>query len=64
MPKMKSKRTATKRFKVTGTGKILRKRVGDGHYMRKKSKRRKRSLEKEVPVYAGQVRDIQQLLTR
>lgn len=39
MPKMKTKSGAKKRFKVTGTGKILAGQSGKRHGMRKRSKR-------------------------
>lgn len=41
MPKMKTHSSAKKRFKVTGTGKIMHKRANSGHLKRKKSKKRK-----------------------
>lgn len=39
MPKMKTKSGAKKRFKVTGTGKIVAGQSGKRHGMRKRSKR-------------------------
>ena len=33
MPKMKTKKGLTKRFKVTGTGKVMRKMCGKSHRM-------------------------------
>ncbi|MEM7007739.1 MAG: 50S ribosomal protein L35 [Thermodesulfobacteriota bacterium] len=44
MPKMKSNRSAAKRFKVTGSGKIKRARGGGHHLNVKKSRKRKRRL--------------------
>ena len=41
MPKMKTKSSAKKRFKVTGTGKIKRKHAFKSHILTKKSKKRK-----------------------
>ena len=38
MPKMKTKSSAKKRFKVTGTGKIKRKHAFKNHILTKKSK--------------------------
>lgn len=63
MPGNKSKRTAKKRFKVTATGKVMHIRMGGGHYMRRKCKRRKRLLKKETEVYQGQARAIKELLS-
>ena len=42
MPKMKTKSSAKKRFKVTGTGKIKRKHAFKNHILTKKSKKRKK----------------------
>jgi large subunit ribosomal protein L35 len=44
MPKMKSHRGAHKRFKVTSTGKIRRRRANMNHFYGKKTSRRKRRL--------------------
>ena len=41
MPKMKTKSSAKKRFKVTGSGKIKRKHAFKNHILTKKSKKRK-----------------------
>lgn len=44
MPKMKSHRGAAKRFKVTSTGKIRRRRAFMNHMLEKKTSRRKHRL--------------------
>ena len=44
MPKMKTKRAAAKRFKVTGTGKIKRFKAYKRHILTKKSTKRKRDV--------------------
>ena len=44
MPKMKTHSGAKKRYKVTGTGKILRRKVNRNHILEKKSAKRKRRL--------------------
>lgn len=44
MPKMKTRRGAAKRFKVTGTGKLKRNHAFHGHILTKKSAKRKRNL--------------------
>ena len=44
MPKMKTKRAAAKRFKVTGTGKLKRMKANKSHILTKKSSKRKRDL--------------------
>ncbi len=44
MPKMKTKSSAKKRFKITGTGKIKRKHAFKSHILTKKTKKQKRNL--------------------
>lgn len=50
MPKMKSNSGAKKRFKVTATGKIKRKKAYKSHILTKKSQKRKRNLRKKTLV--------------
>jgi large subunit ribosomal protein L35 len=42
--KAKTRKAVSKRFKITGTGKILRRKKGARHLMRRKNAKRKRSL--------------------
>ncbi len=46
MPKMKTNRGAAKRFKVTGTGKIVYSKSNASHILTKKTSKRKRRLRK------------------
>lgn len=46
MPKMKTSRSAAKRFKVTGTGKLKRAKAYKSHILTKKTAKRKRNLRK------------------
>ena len=46
MPKMKTRRAAAKRFKVTGTGKLKRNKAYKSHILTKKTTKRKRNLRK------------------
>lgn len=50
MPKMKTHKSGAKRYRVTGTGKIMRAQAGRGHLNQKKSSRRKRNLDHDVVV--------------
>ncbi len=50
MPKLKTHKSTAKRFKMTGTGKIMRTHVGKSHLRRRKAKRVKRSLDRRSPV--------------
>ncbi|HLP12051.1 MAG TPA: 50S ribosomal protein L35 [Flavobacteriales bacterium] len=59
---MKTKASAKKRFKVTGTGKIKRKHAYKRHILTKKSKKRKRALTKDALVHDGDMKNIKALL--
>ncbi len=50
MPKMKTHRAAAKRYKVTATGKILRRQAGKSHLLQHKSSTRKARLSSMVEV--------------
>ena len=50
MPKMKTHKATAKRFKVTGTGKLLRTKIGKSHLRRKKSKRVLRLFDEYLEV--------------
>ena len=48
MPKMKTKRNAAKRFKVSGSGKLKRFKAGARHLLTRKGPKRKRRLRKDT----------------
>lgn len=48
--KMKTKRSAAKRYKLTGTGKLVRRKAFKNHILTKKSEKRKRTLSLVVEV--------------
>ena len=50
MPKMKTHRGTAKRFRVTGSGKIMRAKAFKSHIMTKKSQKRKRNFRHETEV--------------
>jgi large subunit ribosomal protein L35 len=58
MPKMKTKSSAKKRFKVTGTGKIKRKHAFKSHILTKKATKRKRNLTHATLVHEADVNNI------
>lgn len=62
MPKMKTHRITAKRFKVTGTGKLRRRKQGSSHLKRKKSKRSKREMRGDVKTDSVNVQRIERLL--
>jgi len=64
MPKMKTHRGAAKRFQITGTGKIRRRKVNRSHLLEKKSSRRTRRLGRPAEVTGGQRKAIERMLGR
>jgi large subunit ribosomal protein L35 len=63
MPKMKTHRGAAKRFKKTGTGKIVRSHANKRHILTKKSSKRKRRLRKPAIVGSADKHRLEQMLT-
>jgi large subunit ribosomal protein L35 len=53
MPKLKTHKGAAKRFKKTGTGKIVRHKAGLRHILSSKAKKRKKQLGKATVVSDG-----------
>ncbi|KPM54580.1 50S ribosomal protein L35 [Frankia sp. CcI49] len=64
MPKMKTHTGAGKRFRVTGTGKVMRRRANRAHLLEHKSSRRTRRLYDEVVLTSADDRRIKRLLGR
>ena len=62
MPKMKTKSSAKKRFKLTATGKIKRKHAFKNHILTKKSKKRKLRLTHSTTVNKKDVKSIKEQL--
>jgi large subunit ribosomal protein L35 len=62
MPKMKTSRAAAKRFKVTGSGKLVRNKAYKSHILTKKSQKRKRNLRKQIVVDATNVKNMKKVL--
>jgi large subunit ribosomal protein L35 len=52
MPKLKTRKAIAKRFKVTGSGKLMHRKGGKRHLLTNKSGKRKRQLRKEKTVTA------------
>ena len=50
MPKIKTHKVTAKRFKITGSGKIMRLKIGRSHLRRKKPKRVKRLYDDMIEV--------------
>ena len=62
MPKTKTSSSAKKRFKVTGSGKLLRRQGMKSHNLTKKTSKRKRRFSKDQPVAEANVRALRQML--
>jgi large subunit ribosomal protein L35 len=62
MPKMKTHRGAAKRFKVTGTGRIVRRKANRSHLLEKKPTKRTRRLAREAEVTGGDKKRVERML--
>ncbi len=62
MPKMKTHKGTAKRFKVSGSGKLLRQQANRRHLLEHKSSRRTRRLDGTTDVAAVDVPRIKRLL--
>ncbi len=62
MPKMKTNRSAAKRFKVTGTGKLKRNKAYKRHILTKKSAKTKRNLRKPTMTDATNEKNMKKIL--
>ncbi len=62
MPKMRTNRGAAKRFKVTGSGKVMRRKGYARHILTKKSAKRKRKLRQATETSSADQRKIRFLL--
>lgn len=60
--KNKPNTSAQKRFKVTGTGKILRRQCNMRHLLSDKSRKRKRRLKQELELRYGQAKRLKHLI--
>jgi large subunit ribosomal protein L35 len=64
VPKQKTNSSAKKRFKVTGTGRVLRRRAMKSHNLEKKSAKRRRKFRSNVEVHSSDSREARRLLGR
>ncbi len=62
MPKLKTKSGAKKRFKVTGTGKIMRKNAFKNHILTKKETKQKRRLGHKSLVHKSDLKNVKAML--
>ena len=62
MPKFKSNSGAKKRVRLTGTGRLKRKKAYHSHILTKKSNKRKRNLRKATLVHESEEKNIKMLV--
>ncbi|MDY6862068.1 MAG: 50S ribosomal protein L35 [Thermodesulfobacteriota bacterium] len=62
MPKIKTNRSANKRFKLTGQGKIKRNKAYASHILTTKNPKRKRRLRKSTLVSGVDKKNIKRLI--
>jgi large subunit ribosomal protein L35 len=62
MPKMRTHSGAAKRFRLTGSGKVMRRRANKNHLLEHKASKRTRRLAGDQPVAPPEVRKIKKLL--
>lgn len=62
MPKMKTSKTAAKRFKLSGTGRVRRPKAGGNHGLSNKSRKRLRRLRNNDMISITHEKKIRRLL--
>ena len=62
MPKMKTHSGAARRFKITASGKVMRRRANMNHLLEHKSSRRTRRLNRNLTLAPADVRKTKKLL--
>ncbi len=62
MPKVKTKRSAAKRLKTTGTGKLSRAKAWKQHLNEWKSPKRRRRLRRDTVISAADAKRIRRLV--
>lgn len=63
MPKMKTNRSAAKRFRLTGRGKVRRNQAFTRHILTKKTRKRKRNLRSTTLVAAADAPRIKRIIS-
>lgn len=61
MPKTKTHSSAKKRFKITGTGKLLRRKAMQSHNLEHKSAKRKRAFTRDQPTAPSDSKTLKKL---
>lgn len=64
MPKQKTHSGSKKRFKVTGSGKIMKQQAGMRHNLEVKASKRKRRLNADQVISGNDLKNVKKLLGR
>jgi len=64
VPKQKTNSAAKKRFKITGSGRILRRHAMKSHNLEKKSAKRRRGFRRHHELDESNTREVERLLGR
>ncbi len=62
MPKIKTHKGAKSRFHITGSGRIMRVKIGKSHFRRRKPNRTKRLYDETIPLSPSDQKRISRLL--
>lgn len=62
MPKLKTRKAASKRYKITGNSNFIHRHAFKGHLLMKKSNRQKRKLSQRLCVNVNDIKPIQLML--
>jgi len=62
MPKLKTRKAASKRYKLTGGGNFLSRHAFKGHLLMKKSQKRKRKLSQKILISTRDTKAIKLML--
>ncbi|MDP2719366.1 MAG: 50S ribosomal protein L35 [Dehalococcoidia bacterium] len=62
MPKLKTHKGAAARFHVTGTGKIMRTKIGKSHFRRRKSRSAKGLFDETIPLHKSDTKRIKRVI--
>ncbi len=54
--KLKTHKATSKRFRLTGSGTVVRTKIGKGHLRRRTSKRTKYELDEMIPVQGKEIK--------
>ncbi|MGC1306755.1 MAG: 50S ribosomal protein L35 [Phormidesmis sp.] len=62
MPKLKTRRAAAKRFRRSGSGKIMRRKAFKNHLLERKDQDRKRKLSKVTVVHEADEKNVKLMM--